>query len=130
GLIAFLPAIAAAQQRPATPPPARPAPARVAPSPAAGPHGSRGSAWQLGLEGGIMYLDQAFNGLLNANPAGPLTAIHTSTSRILPGARVSINKQLGEHFALGVGGAFFTGGGTTVLQPTAEMTIMSNINNN
>jgi outer membrane protein OmpA-like peptidoglycan-associated protein len=129
GLIACLPALAAAQQRPANPPPARPA-ATPAQRPAAPmsrkPTPHRENAWQFGIQGGVFILDQNLNAFLIGPPVA--REFKSSSSRIMPGGAVSLTKQLGNHFAFGIGGAFFTSAGAKAIIPRAEFTLSTDIN--
>lgn len=139
-MAALVPALAIAQQRPATPPPAAPRPAATPPAqrpatPAAqrpmtarmaGP--AREHAWQLSLQGGAMYLDGAFSSLLNSNPPGPIGPLKTNTSRIMPGGAFSFGKQLSNNFGISLGGGFYTGGGATAMSPRLDITLSTDIN--
>ena len=133
-MAALVPALAIAQQRPATPPPSQPRPAatpaqRPAATPARpmmpmrhmGPH--REHAWQFGIQGGVLILDQTFNSFLQLG-----VPFKTSTSRIMPGGAVSLTKQLGSHVAFGIGSGFFTSSGAKSIAPRAELTFSTDIN--
>src|SRR5205823_2168213 len=115
--------------RPAGAPTQRPAPAPApAQRPAAAPARpmmrrmgpAREHAWQFGIQGGVLYLDQALNGDL-------VSIGKTSTGKVMPGGSALLAKQLSNHVGLGLGFGFFTGGGFTALNPRGELTFSTDI---
>jgi len=122
---ALVPSLAFAQQRPAS------TPARSAQRPAAAParhmmSANREHSWEFTIQGALFSVDKALNNvtLVSAGIADP------SPKQFMFGGHVAITKHLSNHVGLGIGGAFGTGNGATLLSPTVDLTITTDINSN
>lgn len=137
----FVPSLAFAQQRPATPPANQPRPANppaaqpaqrpATPPPAPARSAARGTdrshAWEFTLSGSLFSVDRALN---NALRAGGANAIRTSDSRFMFGGDLGLNKHLGNNLSIGIGSGVGVGGGAMVLTPRFDITLSSNVSNN
>lgn len=131
-LAAIVPALAAAQQRPATPP-ARPAPqpaarpaAQPAQRPAARPAAAaahREGSIELSVGGGVFAVDQALNGYLDqVNIADP------APGRFMFGGVGRLGYNLTSKLGLSVGSGFGVGNGASLLSPFGALTYTLDLN--
>jgi len=131
GALAIVPALAGAQQRPATPPAQRPQQPRPAAQPAQRPAATRPAMATAHREGsfeltgalGLFVMDREFNyrleyvGIANAKP-----------SRVMFGGEVRGTYNINENLGVGLGATLGTGNGATLLGPFAAATYTFNIN--
>jgi len=130
-LAAIVPALAAAQMRPATPP-ARPQPAA---RPAVGAAAHREGSVELNFGLGTMVGDALLFGLLHdptidrggGTPTGPVMD-PTSTGRLMPGLVVGASYNLSPKLGVGLGTGLLSGRGATALSPFASVTYTMDLN--
>jgi len=154
GALAVVPALAGAQQRPATPPAQQPRPAtpptaqprpatpptqqprpaaQPAQRPAAAPVAHRAAAaahregsFELTLAGGAFSVDQALEGFLTSAPAGRIFDL--KPSRFLFGGEARATYNISRHLGIGIGTGVGTGNGATLLSPFAAVTYTLDLN--
>jgi len=122
GALAVVPALAAAQQRPATPA-ARP---QTAARPAATGAAHREGSIELSLGLGAIVGDRLLLGRLHDPDINVLDG--SSTGRVLPGGVFSATYNLSPKLGVGLGTGLFFGRGGTALAPFAALTYTMDLN--
>jgi outer membrane protein OmpA-like peptidoglycan-associated protein len=129
-LAAIVPALAAAQQRPATPP-ARPQPAarpaaqpaqRPAARPAAGAAHREGSI-ELSVGAGVFSVDQKLNSYLET-----LHIVDAAPGRFMFGGAARVGYNFTQKLGLSLGSGFGVGNGASLLSPFAALTYTPDLN--
>jgi OmpA-OmpF porin, OOP family len=113
GVLAFVPALAHAQDVPAAEP---------APSPAAA---HREGSFEFTLGGGFSFIDQAFNGYLSTNTT---RIANPNPGRLMGGGELRLTWNVTRHLGLGAGAGITNGNGAILLAPFGALTFTMNLN--
>lgn len=105
-LAALLPTLAMAQQQPA----------------------HREGSWELGLGGGVMFLDPSLRDFLGSGAPEYRFANSTSPSRVTPFAYARVGHHFTRHFGFSITGGGAMGSGVTYLTPNASIMYSVDLN--